>query len=103
MSDLISRQDAIDKAINIPIAKIVTEDKVIYRKAVFVEELEKLPSVNVKPVVEGEWVFERDSETSEYGQYHCSNCGGSPLQNGDESDALSKYCPRCGAKLMAEK
>lgn len=44
MNDLISRQDAIDKAILVPIAKIVTEDRIIYRKVVFVDDIEKLPS-----------------------------------------------------------
>ena len=43
MDDLISRQAAIDKAIMIPVARIVTEDKVIWRKAVFVEDIEALP------------------------------------------------------------
>lgn len=41
--DIISRQAAIDKAIMIPVARIVTEDKVLWRKAVFVEDIEVLP------------------------------------------------------------
>ena len=45
MDDLISRKAVIDKAITIPIAKIVTEDKVIYRRIVFVEDIENLPHV----------------------------------------------------------
>ena len=44
MDDLISRSDVLDKAIFIPIAKITTKDKVIYRKAVFVDDIEKIPS-----------------------------------------------------------
>ena len=44
MDDLISRSDVLDKAIFIPIAKIMTKDKIIYRKAVFVDDIEKIPS-----------------------------------------------------------
>ena len=50
-NDLIDRQAAIDKAIEIPVARIVTEDKVIWRKAVFVEDIEALPPVDAVPVV----------------------------------------------------
>ena len=49
MDDLISRKAVIDKAITIPIAKIVTEDKVIYRRIVFVEDIENLPPVQPEP------------------------------------------------------
>lgn len=51
MKDLINRQAAIDKAIMIPVARIVTEDKVIWRKAVFIEDIESLPSVDAVPVI----------------------------------------------------
>lgn len=44
-NDVISRQAALEKAINVPIAKVVTEDKVIYRKVIFADDIEKLPSV----------------------------------------------------------
>ena len=49
MDDLISRKAVIDKAITIPIAKIVTEDKVIYRRIVFVEDIENLPPAQPEP------------------------------------------------------
>lgn len=49
MNDLISRRAAIDKAIKIPVARIVTENKVLWRKAVFVEDIEALPSVDAVP------------------------------------------------------
>lgn len=43
--DLISRQAVLEKAINVPIAKVVTEDEVICRKVVFVDDIENLPPV----------------------------------------------------------
>lgn len=46
MEDLISRQTLLEKKIRIPIARIVTEDKIIYRDVVFVKDIEELPSVD---------------------------------------------------------
>ena len=43
--DAISRQAVLEKAISVPIAKVVTEDEVIYRKVVFVDDIENLPPV----------------------------------------------------------
>ena len=89
MSDLISRQSVLDRAITIPIAKILPQDKVIFRKAVFVDDIEKIPSAQQK----GEWV------TEDGYWYRCSVCNESCLQWGDESFALSNFCPNCGAKM----
>ena len=44
-NDVISRQAVLEKAISVPIAKVVTEDEVIYRKVVFVDDIENLPPV----------------------------------------------------------
>lgn len=44
MSDLIDRQALLEKKIRIPIARIVTEDKIIYRDVVFVKDIEAFPS-----------------------------------------------------------
>lgn len=48
--DCVSRQAVLEKAINIPIASVVTEDKVICRKIVFVDDIEQLPPVTPKGV-----------------------------------------------------
>lgn len=55
--------------------------------------------INGQPKVEeqqkfGEWIFD------EFDEPHCSVCAKSPLQNGDGSDALSAYCPYCGARMV---
>ena len=51
------------------------------------------PKADVVEVVHGEWVF------NQFGEPHCCACGNYPLQNGDESYALSNYCPHCGARM----
>ena len=55
--------------------------------------LSHIPTADAVEVVHGEWVF------NQFGEPHCSVCGNYPLQNGDESYALSNYCPHCGAKM----
>ena len=47
MDDLISRQAAIDKSMIVPIAKITTEDRTIYRRVVLVEDIENLPPIEL--------------------------------------------------------
>lgn len=94
MEDLISRQAVLEKAIIVPIAKVVTEDKVICRKIVFVEDIQKLPSVTPQPKM-GRWIEERD-DYGEITHWHCSNCY-------DDSGFITTckwdYCPNCGAKM----
>ena len=91
--DLISRQDAIDKAILVPIAKVVTEDKVIYRRVVFVEDIESLPSAEMKT---GEWVW-----SDEDASWKCACCD----CVFEEIDWKPDYnfCPNCGARMTPYK
>lgn len=53
--DCISRQAVLEKAIYFPIARVVTEDKVIYRKIVFADEIENIPPVTPAGKVE-RWI-----------------------------------------------
>ena len=89
MNDLISRQDAIDKAILVPIAKIVTEDRIIYRKVVFVDDIEKLPSAERT----GEWI---EGQTAGQRFVKCSRCGHI------EFDGTPNYCEDCGARMVSD-
>lgn len=88
--DLISRQAVLEKAINIPIAKVVTEDEVICRKVVFVDDIEKLPSVNPQPKT-GHWTLYHEGCFDE--SYVCSKCEG-------DSPFDYKYCPNCGCRMF---
>ena len=85
--DAISRQAVLDKAITIPIAKIVTEDKVICRKVIFVDDIEHLPSVSpTRP--KGKW----EEYLKEGLKYKCSACG-------SRYDTPWFYCPNCGVDM----
>lgn len=88
-TDLISRQDTLDKAILVPIAKVVTEDKVIYRRVVFVEDIESLPSVEPKT---GEWIWSDEDASWKCGYCDCVF---------EEIDWKPDYnfCPNCGARM----
>ena len=82
--DCISRQAVLEKAICVPIARVVTEDKVIYRKIVFVDEIENIPPVTPAEKV-GQWE-----------NHKCSACGYGVMPWND-----TPYCPNCGAKMLA--
>ena len=65
--DAVSRQAVLEKAINVPIAKVMTDElleycKVIYRKVVFVDDIDKLPSVRPQ---ESKWIPVRDERFPE--------------------------------------
>lgn len=95
--DLISRQAVLEKAINVPIAKVVTEDKVICRKIVFVDDIQKLPPVTPerKP---GKWIFTANH------CWICSKCGTNPLKGTGYTPTREtmleqwKFCNVCGAE-----
>ena len=123
-ADLISRKDIIDKAILVPIAKVVPEDKVIYRRVVFIEDIESLPSAEPKI---GKWIDRSPGGRIQHGWwgsyecnqqiikplpftgratgewrrvghdiYECSLCHQNVMTK--DIDCYS-YCYRCGAKM----
>jgi len=100
MDDLISRKAVIDKAITIPIAKIVTEDKVIYRRIVFVEDIENLPSVQPERE-KGEWLpaFNGCLTSGTY-WFKCSKCGRIVP---DIRAGGWNFCSNCGKDMRAER
>jgi hypothetical protein len=65
------------------------------------------PTVDVSPVVHGEWI----DEVIGYGNglpihtvWHCSEWCGCTIDDGtDDPDALPHYCPNCGAKMDADQ
>lgn len=50
---------------------------------------EDTPASDVAPVTHGEWIED------DYGYNRCSACG----WEWDEPEAVSLYCPHCGAKM----
>lgn len=90
MSDLISRQTAIDAVLSIGhIAKLTDGDAVIRMSAVNYV-LRNLPSA--EPVRKGKWQWlpDRDNENIRY--LCCSVCHGDGYYE-------SNYCPNCGADM----
>ena len=102
--DLISRKAVIDKAIMIPIARIVTEDKVLWRKAVFVEDIEKLPSVQPERK-KGEWIY-GEHDIAMCDGYWCDQCGFFVPWDYKHKfiDFIKDYhwCPSCGADMRGD-
>lgn len=83
--DLISRQDAIEMAVD------VETPQGTYERAIYVDDLMALPSAD-RP--KGEWL---DVEHEPYCE--CSVCG-AYIENLDDDFA---FCPRCGADMRPEK
>jgi len=86
ISDLISRQAVLDRAVSIP---MFGRDV----KMVAVSEIKNLPSAQPEPH-EGEWVqvsAQRYFTSASY-FYRCNVCGENNPRN-------TNYCPNCGAKM----
>lgn len=72
-------------------ARYVDADKApIYLNDVACEQIKRMPTCDVAPIVYGEWVY------GEYGFPRCSECGYGP-------DDVSPYCPNCGANMNEEQ
>ena len=100
MSDLISRQAAIDAIHNL-YAIHGSEGSWIDQKDAF-KALNSLPSA--EPVRHGKWVPKtiiiggRDHVSG----MKCSVCGEDPL-NAEGDEFLTDYCPNCGADMRGEQ
>lgn len=66
-------------------------------KAIPVEAIEKAPTLDLAPVVHGEWVKDGGCEC------RCKKCGYAPLYDYFGRVRLSNYCPNCGAKMDGGK
>lgn len=90
MSDLISRQAAIDTAMNDSLiinAMDSVKDGDIHRtKRAITRLLAGLPSIDAVPVRHGTWTRVGDNS------YKCSECG-------EVSCCFAHYCPDCGARM----
>lgn len=58
--------------------------------------IEHIPAAEVRPVVRGEWLLEREPDGTPY-QFHCSVCDGDFSFMGITTKY--KYCPNCGADM----
>ena len=87
MSDLIHREDVIEEY--------------IVSFGLTIEDIERIPAVDAKPVKHGRWIrvedpryaTDREGGLEDAGvSYHCSECG--HVGWGSEN-----YCPICGTKM----
>ena len=98
MSDLISRQDAIDALGDEPEVWNDTDAEWAERDAWVMHKvaIEALPSAD-RPT--GEWVRKYDKQINCY-WYECNQCGEYRPRNMFGKEWSSPYCPNCGAKLV---
>ena len=107
MSDLISRQAAID-AVNAYFT-LSEVSRTIQNMTSIQEMLEKMPSADVQPVQHGHWIWDKDGMDFSIGCWRCSVCGAKPATWWDtvESNPLDKigshYCGNCGAKMDGDE
>lgn len=121
MSDLISRQAAIELAMQYCPDDDGTCSKAGEDIRNLLDELEGLPSAQPerKPYHEvwisalrtrpeqkaGKWIKPTGMMPPEYmGVYRCSECGEIAMRDWKElhHQTLTKYCPNCGAKMLKE-
>ena len=95
MSDLISRQDAID-VFEILADKMSDAGKTVMAQAVAV--LKDLQSADPERK-KGKWIYDTKRVMGDgwmYNQYHCSECGQQII------GAVRNFCPYCGADMRGE-
>jgi hypothetical protein len=62
------------------------------------KKVRSLPTIEVKPVVHGEWIFKNDGAYGKRRAY-CSACGQRSGIGGIESNQRKPFCPNCGADM----
>lgn len=94
--ELISRNEVLDY-LKIEIGFWKHEDEKVHKAVGIIEfVIEELPIIESRP--KGEWI------KNEFGWYfHCSVCKENNLLHTDEANALSNYCPHCGADMRGEE
>ena len=84
----------LDEAIKLLRGKCVAKYPTTFLVGLFAaaDELSKLPEVDAKPVVHGQW------EIDQRWCYECSVC-----KKGYVGMPKTNYCPNCGAKMDGER
>ena len=99
MSDLIRRQDAIDV-----VAKLYKYE------SDRMTALQEIPTVEAKPVINGEWIKEIGDIHSSGEFVYCSNCGQATFIPSKRILSTTNFrhfekpnfCPNCGADMRGE-
>lgn len=98
--DCVSRQAVLD----LPRIKTHNVWGNVIHESVDVEDIRQLPPVTPAEKV-GQWEWEQESFTKNWGNWHCSECR--EIMTVCETDwakinePIYKYCPNCGANMQA--
>ena len=93
MYDFIRRADAINAMANILVSPMASDDEFNIGVRRCMSSVDAIPSAEVRPVKEGEWVRELWFRT-------CSECGATTTDKDDEGEEIpDNFCPNCGAKM----
>lgn len=95
MSDLISRQAAIDAFVDL-YDRVAFFDKEIAARAIGI--IKALPSADVLENVHGEWMHDKDDALV---SGYCSCCGWTTIYTESEI-AYMQFCPSCGADMRSK-
>ncbi len=93
MDEYISKQDAVDAAMQYCPDDDGTCSKADKDIRELLDEIEDIPAADVAPVRHGKWIFRSDV----YGVAYCSECD-YEIHGND-----TYYCPYCGAKMDGEE
>lgn len=102
MSDLISRQDAIDAIGDEPEVWMDDDEYAKGMKAQWKYDrkaIEDLPSAERK----GTWIRNMDSLIGAIQKPYCSVCGNSAIGNHGFDCIITNFCPNCGADMRGEE
>lgn len=65
------------------------------------EDIEKLPALDVAPVVHARWIYSGDMDSDGNSQGYCSRCGAGDKHRADLKNFVP-YCWKCGARMDGE-
>ena len=67
-----------------------------FQRVAYEDEINKVPTADVKPVVIGNWGTVQDMGSGRFVGYWCSVCE-------EQHDYRTPYCPNCGARMEVEE
>lgn len=85
-----------------PIAPVLSGGLVHYEWVAFQQEVSQIRRIEAEPASTGSWIISSKEQTGCLipVECRCSRCG---QQIDPDSIRLFRYCPKCGAKMDAER
>lgn len=101
MSDLISRQTAIEELREAYWNKVIQSAIVDAVTDWAIRKIKGLPTIDAVPVKHGAWVDVMNEEWCTFDECKCSECG--VVEYFNKGWKKYNYCPNCGAKMDGER